>query len=265
MEARQGWTRATVAVMLFVATMVPVVAFAPTNHNGAFTTHVVVTRSANIPLPRSSITALFYGTSADESAEFLKATQAASGMDSASSVPPKKKIIEYPDFLPNPNPVLTAVDVVAACMDTLLERKDAGLEVCFHFSSDRCRAAIGGSLDEFAAYAHNPTFAYLINCRSWDVCSVGPIIPGTLHRGSMQTVLMVAKAASATAVASQNSEPRAIGQTDKMDKENNNKANDDDKSRRFLWTLQQERRPPLQGCWMIHEVLYTKNAWQQTL
>jgi hypothetical protein len=35
--------------------------------------------------------------------------------------------------------------------------------------------------------------------------------------------------------------------------------------RTFLWTLQQERRPPLQGCWIIHEVLYVKNAYAQTI
>jgi hypothetical protein len=32
-----------------------------------------------------------------------------------------------------------------------------------------------------------------------------------------------------------------------------------------LWTLQQERRPPRQGCWLIHEVLYVKNAFELTL
>lgn len=35
--------------------------------------------------------------------------------------------------------------------------------------------------------------------------------------------------------------------------------------RTFLWTLQQERRPPRQGCWIIHEVIYVKNAFQLTL
>jgi hypothetical protein len=52
------------------------------------------------------------------------------------------KTLEYDDFLPNPNSSLKALDVVKACMDTLLERQDgAGLEVCFNFSSDRCRVS----------------------------------------------------------------------------------------------------------------------------
>jgi len=34
--------------------------------------------------------------------------------------------------------------------------------------------------------------------------------------------------------------------------------------RQFLWTMQQERRPPRQGCWLIHEVMYVNNAFQLT-
>jgi hypothetical protein len=163
-------------------------------------------------------------------------------------------LVEYQDFLPNPHPSLTAVDVVRACMDTLRQRKDTGLEVCFQFSSDRCRAANGGSLDAFVSYAQNPTFGYLLNCVDYRIESIGPIIPGTMHRGSMQTVLMLAK-------------QRKISSSsdDDDDDDENASQNDEKRSRRFLWTLQQERRPPLQGCWMIHEVLFTKNAIHQTL
>jgi hypothetical protein len=158
----------------------------------------------------------------------------------------------YPDFLPHPDPSLSAVDVVSACMNTFLdEQAEAGLEVCFHFSSDRCRAATGGSLSEFSSYAQNPTFQYLTtHCKSWQLVSVGPIIPGTPHRGSMQTVLI--EVYNNRLASKESSNAALVSKT----APNN---------RRFLWTLQQERRPPLQGCWMIHEVLYTKNAWQQTL
>lgn len=213
-------------------------------------------------MKRSRIVALFYGASGDDEIHQVTGSSSSSSSSSdknaAAAATPKTTVVEYyPDFLPNPNPALSAVDVVTACMDTLLERKDAGLEVCFHFSSDRCRAAIGGSLNEFNRYAENPTFGYLIHCLAWDVVSVGPVIPGTQHRGSMQTVLMEARANSSV------DQKKKATITD-VTKENNRKDDDVD-SRRFLWTLQQERRPPLQGCWMIHEVLYTKNAWQQTL
>lgn len=131
-------------------------------------------------------------------------------------------IAEYQDFLPNPHPSFSAVDVVCACMDTLRQRKDAGLEVCFHFSSDRCRAANGGSLDAFVSYAQNPTFGYLLNCVEYQIESIGPIIPGTMHRGSMQTVLMLAK-------------QKEISSSNPSD--NNDQNNDEKNSRRFLWTL----------------------------
>lgn len=147
-------------------------------------------------------------------------------------------VVEYDDFLPNPNPSLEPMDVLSACMTTLLDRQDAGLEVCFNFSSDRCRAALGGSLERFAQYATNPIFGYLVKCCDYEVISVGPIIAGTPTRGDMQTILMEAK----------QSEVKA-----------------DDFARRFLWTFQKERRPPRQGCWVIHEVIYVKNAYQLTV
>jgi hypothetical protein len=78
-------------------------------------------------------------------------------------------------------------------------------------------------------------FGYLVNCNDWETLSIGPVIEGTATRGAMQTVLMAAFAGSSA-------EPRT-----------------------FLWTLQRERRPPLQGCWIIHEVLYVKNAYAQTI
>jgi hypothetical protein len=147
--------------------------------------------------------------------------------------------LEYDDFLPQPNPSLAPSDVLSACMATLQSRRAAGLEVCFNFSSDRCRAAIGGSLEKFAEYATNPVFGYLVQCGDYEVLNVGPEITGTPTRGAMQTILMEAK----------QGEDRAI----------------DEFSRRFLWTFQKERRPPRQNCWVIHEVIYVKNAYLLTL
>jgi hypothetical protein len=97
------------------------------------------------------------------------------------------------------------------------------------------QAALGGSLEKFRQYAANPVFGYLVNCDDWEALSIGPVIQGTPTRGAMQTVLMAAKKGA------------------------------EEERRTFLWTLQQERRPPLQGCWIIHEVLYVKNAFAQTL
>lgn len=140
--------------------------------------------------------------------------------------------------LPEPTPDLSAEDVVQICMDCLLSndepKANAGLEVCFNFSSDRCRAALGGSLEEFIAYASNPTFGSMINANEWTKAKVGPFIAGTNTRGAMQTVLVDLKPASG-------------------------------RDRRFLWTMQQEHRPPRQGCWLVHECIYVENAYSLTL
>ena len=52
--------------------------------------------------------------------------------------------IDLSKCLPFPNPNVVAEDVVTLCMDALLyndePKTNAGLEVCFNFSSDRCRA-----------------------------------------------------------------------------------------------------------------------------
>jgi hypothetical protein len=184
----------------------------------------------------------------------------------------------YSDLLPNPNPTFQAIDVVTACMDTFVRNRHdtkIGLDVCFAFSNDRCRAATGGNINEFYQYATNPTFAYLTSCVSYNIVSIGPIINRTAHRGSMQTVLLEVLPSittSMTTVIQAIPRPRSPPATPNVKYSTGMETNDvvpwDPNAptpRRFLWTLQQERRPPLQNCWMIHEVLYTKNAFQQTM
>jgi hypothetical protein len=144
---------------------------------------------------------------------------------------------EYDDMLPRPHPDIVALEVVHLCMDTLMNKgnkNNEGLKVCFDFSSDFLQAPFGGKLDAFIQHAKNPVFASLVQCTHYEILSIGPNIPGTSTRGAMQTCLM--------AVQSPGSEER-----------------------RFLWTLQRERRPPRQGCWLVHEVLFVKNAFQLTL
>lgn len=142
------------------------------------------------------------------------------------------------DFIPFPHQEYTASDVVQMCMHMLTRNgkpyANAGMEVCWNFSTDRCRAAQGGSLEMFIQYAHNPIFGSMVNALDWQVVSTGPLIQGTATRGAMQTVLV-------------NVQPQQGAQ------------------RRFLWTLQQERRPPRQGCWLVWECLSVENAFSHTL
>jgi len=139
--------------------------------------------------------------------------------------------------LPQPSPDLSAEQIVQICMDSLAKNEEpkanAGLEVCFSFSSDRCRAALGGSLENFINFASNPIFASMVNAKEWTKVNVGPVISGSQTRGAMQTVLIDLKPESG-------------------------------RDRRFLWTMQQERRPPRQGCWLVHECIFVENAFALT-
>ena len=141
------------------------------------------------------------------------------------------------DGVPRPDPLYSDAAVVALCMNALgrndAPRADAGLETCWNFSSGMCRAAVGGSLAAFRAYARNPTFASLVNHASWDGAP-GNRIAGSQTRGEMATTMVTVITA-------------------------------DGATRKFLWTLQQERRPPLAGCWLVYECLAVDRAFTQTL
>lgn len=146
-------------------------------------------------------------------------------------------MIDRSPLLPSPHAILTARDVATTCMDALLQndrpRENSGLQVCFDFSSDRCRASLGGSLEEFIAYANNPTFGSMTNAEEYAVLGVGPVIAASMTRGAMQTVLVKVVPAKG-------------------------------KDRTFLWTMQQERRPPRQGLWLVHECICVENAFALT-
>jgi hypothetical protein len=195
-----------------------------------------------------------------------------------------------------PNPELTALQVTTLLMDALQNSpnpKDS-LNLCFQFSSDRCRAAVGGTVEEFVKYATNPIFGSLVHCQHYEVVSVGPIIPGSIHRGDMQTVLIeITKPLTVqAAIQSKATDDRRTGrrrptieerirqrETQQRQQAYDNDEDDDDDDedgyggtmkreedgkKTFIWTLQKERRPPRQNCWLVHEVLFRQNAWFQT-
>ena len=193
-----------------------------------------------------------------------------------------------------PHPDLNAEQVTKICMDALRCRKpEQSLEICFNYSTDRCRAAVGGSLDEFIQYANNPVFGKLINCE-YNILSVGPIIAGSVHRGAMQTVLIdvqkalnVGDVIKAAQQQQQNSgspqqqrrrpsarerrKQRLLAEQGKDAEAIEENGSDGGSAKpvngkqRFLWTLQQERRPPRQDCWLVHEVMFVENAGMLTV
>lgn len=189
---------------------------------------------------------------------------------------PKKMTLQavFEDLeVTSPKPELDAVQVATLCMNALKTMKASdSLEICFNFSSDRCRAAVGGTLEEFVRYAANPSFGPLVNCDDYEIVSIGPVIPGGTHRGEMQTVLMDIKKgltvqdALKVAEESQRKRPTFEERLRQREIEATGEVGEvvNDGKIRYLWTLQKERRPPRQDCWLVHEVLFTKNAFQQT-
>lgn len=197
---------------------------------------------------------------------------------------------EHKDFI-LPNPQLKPIDVLTICMEALKnDYPTKSLEVCFEFSSDRCRAAVGGTLSEFMQYSADPVFTKVIHCDSYQILKQGPIIPGTQFRGDMQTILIeiqkgttfqeaINESVKKMEPTSQSSKKRRLSLEERLrqrmkGKEAQNARRDaasapitiqGDGKHRFLWTLQRERRPPRQDCWLVHEFLYTKNAWEQTI
>jgi hypothetical protein len=142
------------------------------------------------------------------------------------------------EYIPFPHSGYTALDVVEMCMNKMSQNDEpyhrAGLEVCFNFLSDQCHAAQAGSLKAFIQFAQNPVFASMVNNLEWNTLSTGPIIPGTQTRGAMQTALVKVSPVKG-------------------------------EGRKFLWTLQQERRPPRWGYCHVYECIDVKNAYSQTL
>ncbi len=145
--------------------------------------------------------------------------------------------------LPTSNQDITPEELVTLSMNSLMDndtpKRNAGLEVCFNFSSDSCRASNGGSLEAFIQYGeHCPVFQYMVNCLNWKTLSVGPEIPGTNTRGAMKTMLVEVTPR----------DDKGYGLVEK----------------RFIWTLMKERRPPRQGCWLVHECISVDNAFAMT-
>lgn len=189
--------------------------------------------------------------------------------------------------LTEPNPELNGLEVATLCMNALQhEMPQKSLEICFNFSSDRCRAAVGGTLEEFLQYAANPVFGRLVHCPGYEIASVGPIIPGSQVRGDMQTILIeISKGINVNealneAIDNHNSNVQGIPKRRpieeriaEMDAKMRGEAIPEPsevegartKAIRFLWTMQKERRPPRQNCWLVHEVLFVNNAHEQTV
>lgn len=116
---------------------------------------------------------------------------------------------------------------------------DSGFATCFAFADEMCRAAVAGSgghatLEDFVHYAKNPTFLTMVNCVRYDFVGDCNVIPGSQTRGALATQMVEVETK-------------------------------DNRKRQFLWTLQQQRRPPYQGMYLVRECLAKDRAIYKTL
>lgn len=86
----------------------------------------------------------------------------------------------------------------------------------------------------------------MVNARKYEVLSIGPEMGA--GQGSVTSVgLGVTRGAMKTVLTSVTPNDSNL------------------KDRKFLWTLQKERRPPRQGCWLVHECIVVENSFSMTL
>jgi len=170
--------------------------------------------------------------------------------------PRRRRAVRLGAALPmRPSPSLSADDVCSACTDGLQQPDeptlDAGYERLFYFMTYACRKAVTArqgaeSLANFTKYAElSPAVQPFVRAASMRR-SEATIIAGTVHRGEMATV------AVDVAIDAGFRHPSGF--------ERQGDSDDGPEILRFGVRLQKERRPPLQGCWLITEILDARYA-----
>jgi len=140
-----------------------------------------------------------------------------------------------------PTPSLAPEQVVEMCMRGLQQperERRTGLQLNWDFASGMMRCIHRGDFDKFVKWSENsPVFGTMLGCDGFIILmDTLQKLPGTPTRGKMAKLVVDVIPYSAT------SSPR-----------------------KFLWTLQQERRPPLVGCWLVTQVLAIDKALELTI
>jgi len=191
-----------------------------------------------------------------------------------------------------PIPELSAEDMVRTICEGLrrndLPHSDAGIERLYHFTTPQGRVSIapppprsglqgGVSLEYWMDNAASSALGALTFCSSFKLVGEPQITPATNTRGQFATILVevgnspledesdkrAALRVLANAPDSFLEEVQAIVRSGSMDLpvppvENQIKT-------RFWFSLEQERRPPLAGCWLLKEILPLKKTVFQAL
>eukprot|EP00962_Isochrysis_galbana_P027598 scaffold8679_cov121-Isochrysis_galbana.AAC.8 len=138
-----------------------------------------------------------------------------------------------------PAPSLAPERVVELCLRGLQQQdRRAGLQLNWQFASGMIRSIHRGEFEKFVTWSENsPVFGTMLGCDGFTLeMDTLLLIPGTPTRGDMAKLVVDIIPRRATS-----------------------------RPRRFLWTLQQERRPPLAGCWLVTQVIAIDKALELTV
>lgn len=126
-----------------------------------------------------------------------------------------------------------------------LPTTNAGLERLYAFSTFECRAALTArqgknSVERFVEYAN---LFSLVGCPSFALASDATIIPGTPTRGALASIAVDVAEPIGFRYPSGHERPKA------------DEVQPPVRFERYLFTLTQERRPPLAGAWLIQQLM----------
>jgi len=133
-----------------------------------------------------------------------------------------------------------------------------GFERLFHFSTYECRAALTArrgkeNIENFMRECtQRPTQALypLLRCAAFTI-DEPTVIAGTATRGALATVVVALHTAPGFRFPSGFERLRDDGV--QRTRDDGERTRDEDELVRF--TFQQERRPPMEGCWLLKELL----------
>lgn len=171
------------------------------------------------------------------------------------------------DPVAGPHPDLTAEQVAVLCMRSLQfvdhPTPNAGLQRCYPFFTPECRKLVtarqgGQSVERFCQYgmlspALQPFMGAVRIDLDWDRSTVTPAQPP--HRGALASVPVEIHGATVLA------EWHGSGMERRRNDGDGNSAMGQPPITHMVMRLEQQRRPPYQGCWMIREILDVRHAF----
>ena len=145
-------------------------------------------------------------------------------------------------------------EVVRVCMAALRDNdvpfRDAGKLLNWELGGGMLRAIHQGDPRQFLRWTlRSPVYDCMVRCESFEVeADTVEVIAGTPTRGALAKVVV-----RVTPVEAVVEGPHSVrGRVGKP------------RDRRFLWTMQQQRRPPRLGAWLIYQCLAVDKAHELT-